>query len=99
MKLVASLVLPMLVSLATVTSARAAVSDDIRKLIESARGAPAPLCACAARAIYNGGWFDAPTSPLGRPLGERRIWRRRVSDEDVAFLLSSLDTPDACVRE
>jgi len=79
------------------TSARAAVSENIRALIESARGAPAPLCACAAQAANNWGWVDAPASPLGRPTRERD--RGRLSDEDVRFLLSSLDTPDPCVRE
>jgi HEAT repeat protein len=85
--------------LASPTSAHAAVSTDIRELIESARGAPAPLCACAARAVYNWGWIDAPASPLGQPVGERTRERRHLSDEDVAFLLTSLDTPDPCVRE
>ena len=81
------------------TSARASVSEDIRELIEAARGAPAPLCACAARSVYNWGGVDAPASPLGRPVGERSRERRRLSDEDVRFLLTSLDTPDPCVRE
>src|SRR5262249_50704292 len=57
------------------------------------------LCACAARSVYNWGWVDAPASPLGRPVADRTRRRRKLSDEDVAFLLASLDTPDPCVRE
>src|SRR5436309_14646485 len=80
--------------------ANASVSDGIRELIESARGAPAPLCACAARSVQNHwGWSDAPASPLGRPVGERSRERQHsLSDEAVRFLLTSLDTPDPCVR-
>src|SRR5262245_50073071 len=104
MKPCASLVLMMSVVLAkgpacAPRSARASVSVGIRELIESARGAPAPLCACAARSLNNWGWVDAPASPLGRSVGERNLERRRISDEDVRFLLASLDTPDPCVRE
>ncbi|HKV76183.1 MAG TPA: hypothetical protein VJN95_16815, partial [Gemmatimonadales bacterium] len=42
--------------------------QDIRTLIEAAHGAPAPLCALAARAVGNGwgGWGDAPVTPLGK---------------------------------
>src|SRR5262245_26367113 len=75
-------------------------SQDIRDLIEAARGAPAALCACAARSIWNSwGWSDAPASPLGRSLSSHPRDRVRLSDEDVRFLLESLDTPDPCVRE
>lgn len=103
MKSSASLIV-MLMCLAPIVdcapSARAAVSEDIRELIEAARGAPAPLCACAAHSVYNNwGWVDAPASPLGRPVGGRSRERRRLSDEDIRFLLTSLDTPDPCVRE
>src|SRR5262245_100737 len=81
-------------------SARAAVSDDIRELIESARGAPAPLCACAARAVGNyWGWAEAPASLLGHSAHRRSRERHGLSDEDVRYLLSSLDIPDPCVRE
>src|SRR5262245_48070550 len=81
-------------------SARAAVSDDIRELIESARGAPLPLCACAAGAIHNHwGWIEPPVTVLGRTVSERPRDRHRLSDEDVRYLLSSLDIPDPCVRE
>src|SRR5262245_40220117 len=101
MKPVPSLILMMVVPVLAwaPSSARASVSEDIRELIESARGAPAPLCACAARAVYNWGWIDAPASPLGRPVSEQLRGGRRLTDDDVAFLLSSLDTPDPCVRE
>src|SRR5262245_17938946 len=104
MKPVASLILVMFASLVPVpgcasTPARASVSEDLRELIESARGAQPALCACAARSVNNWGWVDAPASPLGRPVAERPFERRRLADEDVAFLLSSLDTPDPCVRE
>src|SRR5215471_13475855 len=79
-------------------SQSAAVSDDIRELIEAARGAPPALCACAATAVQNSwGGADAPASPLGRTFGAHR--RQKLSDEDVRFLLTSLDTPDPCVRE
>jgi HEAT repeat protein len=79
-------------------SASAPVSDYVRELIEAAHGAPPALCACAATAVQNTwGWSDAPASPLGRAFGARR--RQRLSDEDVRFLLTSLDTPDPCVRE
>src|SRR5262245_1053944 len=80
--------------------ASASVSDDIRALIESARGAPAALCDCAARGVGNHwGSFNAPASPLGRPVRDRHHRQRELSDEDVRFLLTSLDTPDPCVRE
>src|SRR5262245_55237168 len=79
-------------------SQSAAVSDYIRELIEAARGAPPARCACAATAVQNTwGWTDAPASPLGRSFGAHR--RQKLSDEDVRFLLTSLDTPDPCVRE
>src|SRR5262245_46296018 len=81
-------------------SAMAAVSDDLRELIESARGAPAPLCACAARSVGNHwGWSEAPVSLLSQSVNERRRERHRLSDDDVRYLLASLDTPDPCVRE
>jgi len=81
-------------------SASATVSDDIRELIDSARGAPPALCACAARGVQNNwGWTDVPASPLGRPITARPRDRHELSDEDVRFLLTSLDTPDPCVRE
>src|SRR5262249_46584970 len=75
--------------------ARAAVSSDIRELIESARGAPAPLCECAARSVGNNwGWGEAPVSVLGRSTHQRSREHHRLSDDDVSYLLSSLDTPD-----
>src|SRR5215510_402510 len=77
--------------------AGAAVTEYIRELIEAAKGAPPALCACAATAVQNTwGWTDAPASPLGRSFGARH--RIRLSDEDVRFLLTSLDSPDPCVR-
>src|SRR5262245_53454878 len=77
----------------TTQTGRASVSDEIRELIESAKGAPVPLCACAARGLGNyWGSFNAPGSPLGRPVRER-VRNRQLSDEDVRFLLTSLDTP------
>jgi hypothetical protein len=61
-------------------------SQDIRDLIEAARGAPAALCACAARSIWNSwGWSDAPASPLGQPVSSHPRERVRLSDEDVRF--------------
>jgi len=76
----------------------AGVSDYVRELIEAAHGAPPALCACAATAVQNTwGWTDAPASPLGRSFGTHR--RQKLSSEDVRFLLTSLDTPDPCVRE
>ena len=105
MKPVPSLVLlvalnaPLVGGCATPT-ASASVSDDIRELITSARGAPAPLCACAARALGDHwGWYNAPASPLGRAVTDRPRHRQPLSDEDIRFLLTSLDTPDPCVRE
>ena len=86
----------------TASAASPSVSGDIRELIESARGAPAPLCACAARAVeFHWGGPDAPASPLGRLVGGPRRDRRSrtLTDDDVRFLLASLDTPDPCVRE
>src|SRR5262249_30379080 len=98
MKSPASLVFVSLLATLAPSSARATVSPALRELIESARGAPTALCACAARSVYNWGWVDAPASPLGRPVADRTRRRRKLSDEDVAFLLASLDTPDPCVR-
>jgi len=103
MKTLAMLVLALVLNATPAAGAAAAsgsVNHEIRELIESARNAPAPLCACAARAVQNHwGWTDAPASPLGRPVGERARNRHALSYEDVGFLLASLDTPDPCVRE
>jgi HEAT repeat protein len=105
MKSIVPLILAILASALPVTgcgmrSANATVSDDVRELIEAAHAAPAALCACAARAVQNSwGWTDAPASPLGRTVRGGRHTRARLSDDDVRFLLASLDTPDPCVRE
>lgn len=58
-------------------------NTDVSALMAAARGAPAPVCALAARAVGNLGWWggsnDAPHTPLA---GEQVTLRRRIDDAD-----------------
>ena len=83
-----------------------AVADqEIRQLIASARGAPAPICALAVNSVGNGWgrWADAPVTPLPRSdraaANRGRRGRDSVSTEDIQFLFDNLTIEDGCVRE
>jgi len=81
-------------------------SIDVRGLLQQARGAPPLLCALAAEGLsdrgWGGHWSDAPSPPVGAATGARaRSFPRgdEMVPSEVRFLLDSIASPDACVRE
>ncbi len=81
-----------------------AAADNIRELIAAAQGTPPEVCGLAAKAVENG-WDNASDAPV-TPLAAHRLPRRSrghrrydMTADDVRFLLESLSTRDACVRE
>ncbi len=91
-----------------------AAGPSIRDVLTAARGANPLLCTLAAASVRNGGWnegSDAPVSPLARagaPNGNANIAiansesdsrRGIMAPADVALLLESLGSDDACVQE
>ncbi|MEP7346748.1 MAG: HEAT repeat domain-containing protein, partial [Gemmatimonadaceae bacterium] len=87
----------------------ARVQIDIRGLLQQAHGAPPLLCGLAAEALGNGRWGgwgshwgDAPSPPIGAAASVRaRAFPRgdEMVPSEVRFLLDSIGSPDACVRE
>ena len=78
-------------------------ASGVREVIAAGHGAPAVLCSLAANSVGNGGWgwADAPVTPLPRTeLDElRHRGGEALSAGDLAFLLDSLSSTDACVRQ
>jgi len=77
---------------------------NVRDLVTAVRGLPAVVCALTAEAAAGWGgrsWMNAPSPPLGAETAERvaNFPRGRLTLGDVALLIDSLSTPDACVRE
>ncbi len=76
----------------------------LRELFVAAQGAPAAVCALAARGVLASGWGSAAEPPM--PLLPRpAAWRARgnhgesLDAADVRYILDQLATGDACVRE
>ena len=74
--------------------------SGITELIGSARGAPPMLCALASRAVRGfGNWHEAPVSPIKVSKEKLLTDRPELTREDTDFLVQSLSSDDACVRE
>ncbi len=91
---------------ATQGAARSPVSLDVRGLLQLAHGAPPLLCGLAAGGLtsgrWGGHWNDAPSPPVGAATGARvRAFPRgdEMVPSEVRFLLDSIASLDACVRE
>ncbi len=91
-------------------TASTAPAVELTALLNAARGAPAPLCALAARAVGSLDWWgqpnDAPRTPLGRVAlvtstdgGMDEAPRTRWTVSEQTLLLDNMNTPDLCVRE
>ena len=87
-------------------SAGGRVSIDVRGLLQQAHGAPPLLCSVAADGLGSGGWGghwnDAPSPPVGAAVSARaRAFPRgdEMVPSEVRFLLDSISSQDACVRE
>ena len=91
-------------------TASATPAVELTALLNAARGASAPLCALAARAVGSGDWWgqpnDAPRTPLGHVAlatrtdgGMDDTPRSRWTDSEQTLLLDNMNTPDLCVRE
>ena len=91
-------------------TASALSSIELTALLTAARGAPAPLCALAARAVGSLDWWgqpnDAPRTPLGAVSlathtdgGMDDVPRGRWTASEQTLLLDNINTPDLCVRE
>ena len=88
----------------------AAPAVELTALLNAARGAPAPLCALAARAVGSLDWWGQPSDAPRTPLGAVSLAthtdgsmddapRTRWTASEQTLLLDNMNTPDLCVRE
>lgn len=78
--------------------------QDVSALVAAVHGLPGVVCGLTAEAAAGWGgrsWMNAPAPPLGPDASERvaDFPRARLSLRDVAMLIDSVTSSDACVRE